>query len=128
MKTYLMLIPFLLLISGCSILSGDDEASEVNIRLSNVSPYTYQDIRVSTTGDEVSYGDLESGEFTDYKSFEKAYRYGFVELRINGSTYTIQPIDYVGETPLENGYYTYQVSANDSDDRFGRLSLTLIKN
>ena len=128
MKTYLMLIPFLLLISGCSILSGDDEASEVNIRLSNVSPYTYQDIRVSTTGDEVSYGDLGSGEFTDYKSFEKAYRYGFVELQINGSTYTIQPIDYVGETPLENGYYTYQVSANDSDDRFGKLSLTLINN
>jgi len=69
MKTYLMLIPFLLLISGCSILSGDDEANEVNIRLSNVSPYTYQDIRVSTTGDEVSYGELGSGEFTDYKSF-----------------------------------------------------------
>jgi hypothetical protein len=128
MKTYLMLIPFWLLISGCSILSGDDEASEVNIRLSNVSPYTYQDIRVSSTGDPVSYGDLESGEFTDYKIFEKAYRYGFVELQINGSTYTLQPIDYVGETPLENGYYTYQINANDSDDRFGRLSLTLIKN
>jgi len=128
MKIYLMLIPFLILITGCSILSGDDEATEVFIRLSNVSSYTYQDIRVSTTGGEVSYGDLESGEFTDYKSFEKAYRYGFVELQINGSTYTLQPIDYVGETPLENGYYTYQVSANDSDDRFGRLSLTLIKN
>jgi len=128
MKIYLMLIPFLILITGCSILSGDDEATEVFIRLSNVSSYTYQDIRVSTTGGEVSYGDLESGEFTDYKSFEKAYRYGFVELQINGSTYTLQPIDYVGETPLENGYYTYQVSANDSDDRFGKLSLTLINN
>ena len=128
MKTYLMLIPFLILITGCSILSGDDEATEVFIRLSNVSSYTYQDIRVSTTGGEVSYGDLESGEFTDYKSFEKAYRYGFVELQINGSTYTLQPIDYVGETPLENGYYTYQINANDSDDRFGKLSLKLIKN
>lgn len=128
MKTYLTLILFLLLITGCSILSGDDEATEVNIRLSNVSPYSYQDIRVSSTDDQVSYGDLESGEFTDYKIFEKAYRYGFVELQINGSTYTLQPIDYVGETPLENGYYTYQINANDSDDRFGKLSLTLIKN
>jgi len=128
MKIYLMLIPFLILITGCSILSGDDEATEVFIRLSNVSSYTYQDIRVSTTGGEVSYGDLESGEFTDYKSFEKAYRYGFVELLINGSTYTLLPIDYVGETPLENGYYTYQINANDSDDRFGKLSLTLINN
>lgn len=128
MKIYYMLISLLILFSGCSILSGDDEATEVNIRLSNVSPYTYQDIRVSSTGDPVSYGDLETGEFTDYKIFEKAYRYGFVELQINGSTFTIQPIDYVGETPLENGWYTYQINANDSDDRFGKLSLTLIKN
>lgn len=95
--------------------------------MSNVSPYTFQDIRVSTTGDEVSYGDLDTGEFSDYRSFETAYRYGFVELQINGSTYTLQPIDYVGETPLENGWYTYQIDANDSDEQYGRLSLTLIE-
>jgi hypothetical protein len=126
MKPFLLLIPILTLLNGCSLLSGDDNLSEVYIRLSNVSPYSYQDIRVSTTGDEVNFGDLETGQFTDYRIFEKAYRYAFVELQINGSTYTLQPIDYVGETPLENGRYTYQIGANDSDDRFGRLSLTLV--
>jgi hypothetical protein len=128
MKPFLLLIPILTLLNGCSLLSGDDNLSEVYIRLSNVSPYSYQDIRVSTTGDEVNFGDLETGQFTDYRIFEKAYRYAFVELQINGSTYTLQPIDYVGETPLENGRYTYQIGANDSDDQFGRLSLTLIEN
>lgn len=114
-------------IIGCSILSGNDDPSAVYIRLGNVSPYNYQNIRVSTSGEAVNYGDLASGEFSEYKAFEIAYRYGFVELEINGNTYTLQPIDYVGETPLSNGWYTYQVNANDSDERFSKLSLSLVK-
>ncbi|MDZ7808469.1 MAG: hypothetical protein U5K71_15355 [Gracilimonas sp.] len=127
MKANQFLILALSALIGCSVFSGNDNPSKVNIRLSNVSPYTYQDIRVSTTGDDVNFGDLRSSQFTDYSVFETAYRYAFVELQINDSTYTLQPIDYVGETPLKSGRYTYQIDADDSEDRFSRLSLTLIE-
>ena len=50
-----------------------------------------------------------------------------MELEIDGNTYTIQPVDYVGETPLENGKYTYQLDANDATERFEKLSLRLIE-
>lgn len=61
------------------------------------------------------------------KIFQKAYRYAFVELEIDGETYTLQPIDYVGDSPLKNGLYTYQIDANDSQEQYGRLSLILVK-
>lgn len=51
----------------------------------------------------------------------------FVQLEIDGETYALQPIDYVGETPLENGSYTYQIDANDFQERYEKLSLTLIE-
>lgn len=51
---------------------------------------------------------MKAAKKTDYKVFESAYGYAFIELEIGGKTYTIQPIDYVGETPLEDGNYTYQ--------------------
>jgi hypothetical protein len=50
-----------------------------------------------------------------------------VELEIDGKTYTLQPVDYVGETALDDGNYTYQIDANDPQEQFASLSLELIK-
>ena len=60
-----------------------------------------------------------------YQTFDLAYRYAFVELEIDGKTYTLQPIDYVGETPLENGNYTYSIEAA-INERYNTLSLNLM--
>lgn len=95
--------------------------------MSNISQYDFQNIIVNTTTGNTYFGDLNSGQKTEYKVFEKAYSYAFVELEIDGKTYTLQPTDYVGETPLENGNYTYQIDANDSQEQYGKLSLTLIE-
>jgi hypothetical protein len=50
-----------------------------------------------------------------------------VSLETDNPTYTLQPIDYVGETPLEDGNYTYETDANDSGEQYERLVLTLIE-
>ena len=49
-----------------------------------------------------------------------------MQVEIEGEIYTLQPIDYVGEIPLENGNYTYEIDANDSLLRFDKLTLTLV--
>ena len=105
---------------SCS--NNNSPEDEVLIRLSNVSAYDYKTIKVNNT----SFGNVNQGEKSEYKVFKLAYRYGFVELEIDGSTYTIQPIDYVGETPLGSGKYTYQIDANDSQEQYGKLSLEFI--
>ena len=122
-KTIILLITIATLF-GCS---KDNENNEVKIRLSNVSQYDFQNIVVNTTTGNVTFENLSPGQKSEYKEFDKAYSYAFVELEIDGETYTLQPIDYVGETLLENGNYTYQLDANDTDDQYTKLSLTLIE-
>ena len=97
------------------------------LRLSNTSSFDYNNIIINTTTGNVSFEDINSGEKTAYKIFEKAYRYAYVQLEIDGAMYIIQPIDYVGETPLKGGTYTYEINANESDEQYGRLSITLIE-
>ncbi len=121
MKKTLILYLTIIILFGCS---KDNENNEVKIRLSNISQYDFQNIVVNTTTGNVNFGNLSSGQKSEYKEFDKAYRYAFVELEIDGETYTLQPIDYVGETLLKNGIYTYQLDVNDIDTI---LSLTLVE-
>lgn len=125
MKKILILIVLITSLISCS---GDD-ASEYNvqIRLSNVSAYDFEEILVNTASVEVNFDNLKAGDKTVYRTFERAYRYGFIELLIDGETYTIQPIDYVGEKLLKEGNYTYQIDANESNKQYGKLILTLVE-
>ncbi|MGL1888710.1 MAG: hypothetical protein OCD76_19510 [Reichenbachiella sp.] len=122
---FIQIISFLIFFS-CSG-NKDDIESNANIRLSNISQFDFNDVTVNTWDQKVEFGNINSGQTTDYNFFQIAYRYAFVELSINGDTYTLQPIDYVGETPLKSGNYTYQIDANDSQDQYEKLSLVLIE-
>ncbi len=109
--------------------SGDDDVADsgdVQIRIKNVSQFDYTNIIVNTSGGENHYGGLSSQQTSDYGAFEFAYRYAFVELQIDAETFTIQPIDYVGETKLNPGAYTYEIGANDTTEQYGRLSIKLV--
>lgn len=125
MRKILILIISISTLFNCS--NDDNTASELNIRLSNISDYDFQNIVVNTSTGDTDFENIGPQEMTNYKTFETAYRYAFVELEIDGETYTLQPIDYVGETPLENGNYTYQIDANDSKEQYFKLTLTLIE-
>ena len=124
MKKILVLIFAICLFSNCS---KDDSNNDVNIRLSNVSDSDFENIIVNTTTGDTNYGNLKSNQVSEYKNFNKAYRYAYVELNIGGETYTIQPIDYVGETLLTNGNYTYQLDLVSYEEGFLDLTITLIE-
>lgn len=117
---------------ACSILciacnsTEDPIVAELEIRVRNVSSFDYTDIFLSTSEDH-DYGDLTSGAESSYQGHEKAFRYCFVQLFIEQDSFIIQPIDFVGETELEPGKYTYEIDALDSQDLYGRLSMTLVK-
>lgn len=122
-----LVIVFLLISCSNDDSSSNDEESSVEIRLSNVSAFNFENVMVITTGGDANFTTVNSGQATEYILFEKAYRYAFVELEIEGETFTVQPIDYVGESLLKRGKYTYELDANDSQERYGRLTLTLIE-
>ena len=109
---------------SCDSLLKDDQ---VQIRIQNISSFEYLDVRVNTNGGEQNYGSVQSNTFSEYKSFDLAYRYAFVELKIDSDTFTLQPIDYVGEEPLESGNYTYVIDASEEGGKYERLSLVLLQ-
>lgn len=119
MKKFYIIV-FTLLLFNCS---KDNETNQVRLRVSNTSAYDYKNIIVRSN----SFNNLNAGGTSDYQIFEYAYRYDFIELQIDGKTYTIQPIDFVGESKLKNGDYTYAIDASNSDEQYGKLSLSLIE-
>jgi len=114
---------FLLL--GCQ-KEKEGPTEGVLIRIENSSKYTYQDIKV-VIDEERLYGTLAPRESSTYQSFSKAYRYAYVELKINNKLYVLQPIDYVGEEELQDGKYTYQLNVGDTSSLSRQLDLTFKK-
>lgn len=126
MKKIVLLFVIGVLFSCSSDTNSDTiipQTSSIQIRIQNASSYKFENIIVSN----VNYENLITGQKSVFKTFDLAYSYSFVQLQINGMTYTIQPVDFVGETPLENGNYTYKITANLSDP-YQKLSMELIKN
>ena len=85
----------------------DDEVEDVNIRVRNLSALTFDRVQVGET-DKV-HEMVSPDAFTEYLSYEEAYRYAYIEIQSGTETYVLQPIDFVGESPLPIGLYTYEL-------------------
>lgn len=108
MKRFAFLIVFLAVILGCT-----REGDGVEIRVGNACGVDLQNIIVNTSSGNVQYGELKAGEVSAYKVFDIAYRYAFIQVNMGDEVYTFQPIDYVGEEPLTEGRYTYELTIID---------------
>ncbi len=111
---------FLLLVLTSTVLCcGTEELTppqEVFIRIENASDFAFNNILVKTSEDH-DYGNLNAGELSEYQEHERAFSYAYVELEADGETYVIQPIDFIGETELAGGNYTYILSLDESSER-----------
>lgn len=126
MKKILALIFAINMVVACTKEKRHNQLGP-EIRLSNSSQHNFKNVIINTGTGEVDFGDLSSGKQTEYRKFNKAYRYAFVKLEIDGKEYTIQPIDYVGEKVLPDGRYTYQISFNENQGQYSSLNLKFIE-
>jgi hypothetical protein len=97
------------LLAGCATVS---RPAEPMVRLHNASAYTLEAVQAGFPGRIVAYGSLRPGADSSYKPAGAAYRYARLEARLNGRRIMFQPIDYVGETRLPSGYYTYTITVD----------------
>ena len=105
MNSRLILI-LCLLFAGCSIVGSDDAT---RLRVENTSDLNFTSVFVSFPDAEAEYGAITAGQRSRYRRVDGAYRYGYIEVEAAGETYVLQPTDFVGETPLDAGQYTYQL-------------------
>ena len=113
MKTYLFV--FAIILTGCSINNSDRDPEHVQLRIKNTGTVDFTNVRVSFTGDALSFGEVAAGEASKYRTIEVAYRYGFIEVETQEKMYRLVPIDYVGERPLKKGNYTYALKIEDGN-------------
>ena len=79
----------------------------MRIRVQNSSSFAFDRVDVVFPEDEVSYGSIRANSASAYREVSKAYRYAYIEVEIGGEELVLQPIDYVGESLLRSGRYTY---------------------
>ncbi|WP_299529308.1 hypothetical protein [Ulvibacterium sp.] len=94
-----------LLTLGCT--DRDDDVDAINIRIKNASNRNFDEVQVADA--EEVYENVASGDYSGYLVYETAFQYAFVQIRSGEETFTLQPIDFVGETPLPIGFYTYEL-------------------
>ena len=98
--------------------------NEIYIRIENNSSSNFTDVLTVFPNDSIFYGDIQKNSFSSYYRVNEAYRYAYLELFAGEQKYVLQPIDYVGEKILEEGYYTYQL--NLTGNTMYDITLTLI--
>lgn len=109
---------FLILFGAVSIVLGctdrDDDINEVNIRVQNVSSLAFDEVQVGDA--EKVHMNLAPDDHSEYLVYETAYQFAFIEIKSGAETYTLQPIDFVGETALPIGLYTYELNISAEGD------------
>lgn len=123
MKRFICILLFSL---GCLLQTAckkEESPNVVQIRIENTSNYRFDSVYVDTSGGENDYEMLNASEKTGYSTYTQAFRNAYVKVKIDGQELEWYPTDYVGETPLKPGKYTYMIGVNDL--AAGRLSITL---
>jgi hypothetical protein len=107
------MLPFLftaiVFLIGCT--DRDDDLNAVNIRIKNNNGFVYETVQLADS--ETLLTDIAPGKYSEYLPFETAYRYAYIEIVAAGETYVLQPIDFVGEMPLNVGFYTYELTIGE---------------
>ncbi len=98
---------------GCS--DRDDSVTMANIRVKNVSTINFDSVQV---GDEDKiHENVAPNGFSDYLEYEVAYTYDYIKITSGEEgVFILQPIDFVGETPLSPGFYTYELNVLESGE------------
>lgn len=105
---------FLSVVFSLSCTDRDDDVAIANIRIKNTSNLNYEKVQVGA--EENIHLNIAAGGYSDYLEYEEAYTYNYIKIEANEETYILQPIDYVGETPLPVGFYTYELSITEGGD------------
>ncbi len=111
----IILLLFLIFFASCNMIDSNTENGPAYLRIINEGDIDFQSIKVRFTGPEVQYGELAAGHISEYKLFDEVYHYSFIEVETETKTYRLVPVDFVGESPLKPGQYTYEMKIEEDD-------------
>ncbi len=84
--------------------------AKVRIRLHNLDSIALTDVHVQWPVDSAHFDAIPAKAYTDYVAVGSAYRYAYIKAHAGKRVWICQPMDFVGETTLAPGRYTYEIS------------------
>lgn len=85
------------------------------LRITNQSTFSINNLVVRFPEDQVVFGDVPSGETTDYRVVPHGvYRYAAYDFEVDGQKYQQPVVDWVGESPLNGKVFTYILDVDPS--------------
>ncbi|MGC3955843.1 MAG: hypothetical protein QM804_16630 [Propionicimonas sp.] len=107
-------------------LRDEVAAGTVQVRMQNFGDTRLDDVRAAFPSNErLELGSLLAGASSEYHIVQLAYEPTWIAVKQRGKEWVYQPVDYVGETRLRPGRYTYEIRVVDegNGERLGlRLS------
>ncbi len=100
---------------------------DVLINIKNKSEHDFLSVKATFPSDgtierrEIDYGTIQSGESSEFESVELAYRYASLFVVTTSDTLQFKPTDYVGETELEPGRYSYEIDILNGQKDVSRI-------
>ena len=97
-------------IAACDNPFSSDDGTR--IRLRNASAFELTAVTFAPGEASLEYARIAPGETTDYVRVDHAYSYGMLDALIGGQHRRIQPIDFVGESYIGDGRFTYVITVD----------------
>jgi len=97
-------------VAACANLLSSDDGTRVRLR--NASSFELTAVTFASGQASLEYARIAPGETTDYVRVENAYSYGMLDVLVGGQHRRIQPIDFVGESYIGDGKFTYVITVD----------------
>ena len=108
--------------AACGNPFGSD--GPTRIRLRNASSFELTSVTFAPGSERVEFDRIGANATTQYTTVKHAYSYGYFDALVAGVRRTLQPIDFVGESYIGEGKFTYQITI---DAQTKNPSMQLIK-
>ncbi|MEA1896139.1 MAG: hypothetical protein U9N53_00585 [Bacteroidota bacterium] len=89
-----------------------EEYGPNDIRINNVSSFTYTNVHVDTSEGINEYGTINPGETTEYMRFKQSFNKADITLMIDGVQYSTESVNFTALVPLVKGKLTYDIDVD----------------
>ena len=104
------LVVLVAMVAACENPFSSDDGT--HIRLRNASSFELTAVTFAPGEPTLEYARIAPGETTGYVRVDNAYSYGMLDALVGGQHRRIQPIDFVGESYIGEGRFTYVITVD----------------
>ena len=116
MKKLLIISIIILTVIACKKTKFSPEGP-TDIRVKNLSTVAFSEVIVNTSGGIDTLGNINPGEVSGYKRFDKAFVKAEISAKVNGQLFSTGAVNYNGLTYIGQAKMTYEVWISDMNNK-----------